>query len=415
MGDSGWGWAARMTIVLIYSVVLLLAVLLSDLARRSVLSTAVIFLVAGFAASAAGWIPLSPDHPAVAVFSELALVSVLFTDGMNSGVDDIARAWRLPGRALLLGMPLVCAGTAVLAHALAELSWGQAFLLGAVLSPTDPVFAAALVGNQQIPQRLRRLLNVESGLNDGLALPVVLFLLHALGSGDAEPLVVLGQVGLGIAIGAAVPLVAIGLECTPLFSTTPLYQPLFAVAIVLLVWAITSLTHANTFLAAFAAGVTVATVSQPLRNRFRDFGETATELIKLAALLVFGSLISVNLLGRISWTELLFCIAAIVLVRPAAILIALLHSDLPWRERVVAGWFGPKGFASVVFGLFVLRSSVDRAEHLFHLIAVVVALSIVAHSSTDVLAARWLKRTEPTPPHPAPPHGTPVAAKLGEV
>ena len=161
-----------MVAVLAFGIVLLLAVLVSDLAHRSVLSTAVLFLVAGFVLGPgmAGVIALSPDHPVVTTFAELALFTVLFTDGMRTSIRDLAAAWSLPGRALLFGMPLTLLCTAAAAHWVVSIPWPESLLMGAVLSPTDPVFAAAIVGREEVPERLRRLLNVESGLNDGLAL-----------------------------------------------------------------------------------------------------------------------------------------------------------------------------------------------------------------------------------------------------
>src|SRR5690349_20997479 len=168
-----------MELLLAFAGLLLLAVLVSSLAHRTVLSTAAVFLVGGFVLGegSLGVIDIRPDDQLVAVLAELALFSVLFTDGMRVGLPELRSAWRLPGRALVFGLPLTLVITAVLAHVVAGLPWLEAFLLGAALSPTDPVFAAAIVGREEIPYRLRNLLNVESGLNDGLALPVVVILL----------------------------------------------------------------------------------------------------------------------------------------------------------------------------------------------------------------------------------------------
>src|SRR5919204_4755184 len=101
---------------------------------------------------------------------------------MRLSIRELLSAWHLPGRALLLGMPLTCCGTALFARLVVQVPWAEAFLLGAVLSPTDPVFAAAIVGREEVPQRLRHLLNVESGVNDGLALPVVVAMLAVVGA-----------------------------------------------------------------------------------------------------------------------------------------------------------------------------------------------------------------------------------------
>jgi sodium/hydrogen antiporter len=393
-----------MTAVLVFAVVLLLAVLVSELARRSVLSTAVLFLVAGFLVGDGmlNLLRLGPDVPLVGQFAELALFSVLFTDGMQAGVRDLTRAWRLPARALLLGMPLTMAGTAVFAHYVAGLSWAQAWLVGAVLSPTDPVFAAAIVGRTDVPRRLRHLLNVESGVNDGLALPVVIVLLAVVGSREVELATLLEELALGVVLGVAISWVAIRLERLRFFQAADRYQPLYAFAIGLLVFGAGKLLHANLFLAAFAAGATVATVGPEVRRAFHGFGETVTELLKLAALLVFGALMSPQLFGEISLGGYLFALLALLVVRPLAIGLALLGSRIERREWIAAAWFGPKGFASVVYGLFILTAAVPGSQEMFHLIALVVAASILAHSSTDVLIARWFRADQdPAQPEPA--------------
>jgi sodium/hydrogen antiporter len=129
---------------------------------------------------------IRPEDPLTIRLAELALFAVLFTDGMRVGVRDLAYAWRLPGRALILGLPMTLLLTAVLAHFVAGLPWAASFLVGAVLSPTDPVFASALVGREEVPLRLRRLLNVESGVNDGLALPIVVILLAVASRQEVE-------------------------------------------------------------------------------------------------------------------------------------------------------------------------------------------------------------------------------------
>ncbi|HEY5149992.1 MAG TPA: cation:proton antiporter [Mycobacterium sp.] len=234
---------------------------------------------------------------------------MLFTDGMRVGWAELRSAWRLPGRALLMGLPLTLVITAAFAHWVAGLPWIESFLIGAVLAPTDPVFAAALVGNDKVPARLRQLLNVESGVNDGLALPFVLiFLATASGSPDLQLGALAGELVLGLAIGVAVPWVAIRLEATRFFSASAGYQPLNAFAIGLLVLALGQVTHGNLYLAAFAAGITIATCGPQQRESFEQFGELLAELFKLAALLVFGALISPAFLAEIPWGGWVFAV-----------------------------------------------------------------------------------------------------------
>ncbi|WP_188197793.1 cation:proton antiporter [Nonomuraea sp. SYSU D8015] len=378
------------TIGLCFAAILFIAVLISGLARRTVLSTAGLFLGAGFllGGGALSLIQLSGDHEFVRIVAELALFSVLFTDGMHAGFADLRQAWRLPGRALILGMPLTFAVVALLARYVAGLDWPHSLLIGAVLAPTDPVFAAALIGRPEVPQRVRHLLNVESGLNDGLALPVVIILIGLAGHRDAHPLTLLAEVGLGIAVGFAVALAAVLLTRLSGFEATAKYEPFSAFAVALLVLTICAATHANMFLGAFTAGVTIATFGPELKESFQHLGEEITELLKLLAVFVFAALLSLETLAAPGWQGWVFAILVLVLARPMALLVALTHSPLTLGERLAVAWFGPKGFASVVYAIIVLGSGVPLAHQVFALSALAVALSILAHSSTDVLVAR---------------------------
>ena len=384
-----------MVSVLVFATTLAVAVLVSQLAHRTVLSTAVLFLAAGFVAGPGVLhvITLTPHEPAVRELADLALFSVLFTDGMAVGVRELRAAWRLPGRALLFGLPLTLAAIAVMARYLGGLNWTNAFLIGAVLSPTDPVFAAAIVGREEIPVRLRQLLNVESGLNDGLALPIVVVLLGVTATGSLDAPRLAGDFALGIALGIALPWVFIRLEQSRFLSASDLYEPLGLFAVGLGLLALCRVTGANEFLGAFVGGITVASVSTTARDAFHRFGELVTELLKLAALLAFGALVTPALLRGVGSEGWLFAVGVIIVARPVALTIALHRSTLGWREQAAAAWFGPKGFASVVYGLTVLEVGGPMAERIFVLTVVAVAISIVAHSSTDIVVAKWLTST----------------------
>lgn len=383
-------------LLLSFALVLLAAILISGFAHRTVLSTTVLFLVAGFVLGSGmlDVIVLSPTDPTVTTVSSLALFVVLFTDGQEVGLRDLRAAWRLPGRALLLGMPITFIITAVLGVWLLGFTWPEAFLVAAVLAPTDPVFASAIVGRGEIPHRVRHLLGVESGLNDGLALPVVLFLIAAAGGPGADPLVLAEELGLGILVGVAVPLIVSWLVRWRVFSRTPLYAALTPIAVGLIVLGVCLVTHANLYLAAYSAGITIATVAPEMRDAFAEFGGQISELVKLLAVLMFGALISPQLLADVPWTGYVFAVLLLVFARPAAVELALLGSGMPWEERLTAAWFGPKGFASVLYGLLVLASGAPGAELMFHVIVVAIVLSIVAHSSTDVPIAGWFARRE---------------------
>ncbi|HET9142712.1 sodium:proton antiporter [Actinophytocola sp.] len=383
-------------LVVAFGVVLLISVSLSGVAARTVLSTALLFLLAGALIGQGGFglVVIHPTDPLVVFLADLALFTVLFTDGQRASLPALREGWRESGRALGLGMPLTMVGIAVPAHFLVGLDWPTALLLGAILSPTDPVFASAIVGRQDVPVRLRRLLNVESGLNDGLALPFVLIFLATAAHQESQIATVGIELVAGLALGIVIPAVVALAWRLRFFTAEPRLQALGPLAIAVLLYGVCHLTHANPYLAAFAAGSTLATLDRVAADHFEHFGDLLSETTKFAALLVFGALITPSRLSHIPVGGWAVAVLAILLVRPAAMLLSLMRTPLTREERLTAAWFGPKGFASVVYGLLALQSGIPDSELVFDLVAVTIALSIVLHSSTDVPVARAL-RVEP--------------------
>lgn len=380
--------------VLVLGVALLLAVLTSALASRSALSTTAVFLLVGLLSGPLG-LDLASVHAGTTEHAaEIALFAVLFTDGQHAPWQTVRECWRSCTRVLIAGMPLTFGIVAVLAHVVVGLPWLPALVAGAILSPTDPVFASALVGRDDVPIGVRRILNIESGLNDGLALPAVL-LLAGLAGGSPEgwstdPLLLLAEIGMGIAIGIVVPLLIRVLQELPGVGSVERLLPLGLVATALLVYGLCALLDANQFLAAFVAGATVATIRPAASEAFRHTGELASELAKGIALLAFAMVIDSQLLDDASWSGFVFALLAVAVARPLPVIVVLLWSHVPWRERLAIAWFGPKGFASVAYAVIVGSSGMDGADSVVAIVAVTVLVSALSHSSTDVAVAARL-------------------------
>ncbi|MBW5480360.1 cation:proton antiporter [Streptomyces bambusae] len=393
-----------MVLVAVFGVALLVAVLLSGLAARTVLSTSLLFLLGGALVSDGflGLVHITADSEIVAVTADLALFAVLFTDGMHVSFPKLRENWKNPARALGLGMPLAMVGMALITHYLVGLDWTTSFLVGAVLAPTDPVFASAIVGRKEVPAKLRQLLNVESGINDGLALPVVLILIAAAGPTSSHAEASLGMISLelalGLAFGIVLPLAVTALVRFRLLGAEPKLQPLLPLATGIILYGLCHLTHANPYLAAFSAGAVFTAASPEAKTAFEPLGEALAELAKFAALLVFGALLTPQLFGDLSLGGYVAVVLAIVLIRPASLLLSLIGTGFERRQKLVAAWFGPKGFASVVYGLLVLQAGIPQGEQAYTLIAVCIAFSIIAHSSTDVPIARLFHVDEDTAP-----------------
>jgi sodium/hydrogen antiporter len=377
-------------LVLTFGVVLLVTVAVSGLAARTILSTALVFLVAGalVGPGGLGLIGVTPQGPVVQALADLALFTVLFVDGGRLPLRQLSTGWQLSGRALGLGMPLTLVLIAVATHYLVGLDWTTSLLVGAILSPTDPVFASAIVSRSEVPLRLRKLLNIESGLNDGLALPFVLVFLALATGGDAGIATVGFELVLGLVLGVVLPVTIVALFRLPVLGAEPRLQPLGPLALAIILYGLCHLTHANAYLAAFAAGITLATVAPRAISAFEEFGELVSELTKFGAVLVFGALLTPAFFVDLTAGEWIVALLALLVVRPASVLVSLWRAGLDRRERYAAAWFGPKGFASVVYGLLVVQSGIPAAPTVFELVALTIAVSIVAHSMSDVPVAK---------------------------
>lgn len=401
------GYLGRMTgYVLAFGLALLLAVLTSGLASRSPLSTTTVFLAAGLIAGPLGLDIIHASRGTVAEISEVALFAILFVDGQDAPLRVLRQHWRLSARALFIGMPLTMVLIAGAAHWIAGLPWLAALTLGAVLAPTDPVFASSLVGRSDVPRPVRHLLNIESGVNDGLALPAVLLLIGLAGGQSIGQSTSLGPLLLelvgGVVLGIALPLLIWLLLRLPHVGSTSRLRPLGPFAIAVVLFGLCHLTHTNSFLAAFVAGSVIATLQSDASEAFRHTGELASEMVKGAALLAFATLLGPGLFTAAGWTGLVFAVVVIVVTRPLPVMAVLVRTSMSARQRLSVAWFGPKGFASVVYAAMVAFSDMDAADEVLALAAVTVLVSAAAHSSTDLFVAQRLsaeqQRLDPDSP-----------------
>ncbi len=376
-------------LTLIFSLLLLLSALLSERADRTFLSLPLIFLFGGISLGLLFPQGAGEKNEWLGILSDAALLSVLFTDGTLSGYQKIKSVAGVTALALCLGMPLTIGFIGSMVHFVLDLPWIEGLLVGAVLCPTDPVFAAGLVGKEKVPARLRQMLNSESGLNDALALPAVLGLLLLIGPGGKE-LNLFRNIGGGLAIGIMIPWLAVRLKRLDVFHFTELYGRLFDLSIFLLVLSSTHLMGGNTFLAVFLAGATLATLEPKLAKNFHEIGLPLTEILKLLAVYLFGYSISPHFFSLMEPELLLAAFLILFFARPLAFYLVLFRSQFEQREKITIAWFGPRGFASVIFALLVLRSHVPDRSTLFHIMILTITGSIIVHSTTDVLFLRWL-------------------------
>jgi sodium/hydrogen antiporter len=387
--------------VTVLGVLLMVGALASGLAHRSLLSLAALFVLAGFALGngGAGWLDFHARSRFVEDLAFAALIVILFRDGLEVEGEMLQKAWRLPLRKLALAMPITAIVVAGAGHLLLGLSWTESFLLGALLAPTDPVLTSSIVTNPHVPRLVRHSLNLESGLNDGLALPAVLAFLAALAP-DSGHFVwwrfVLQDVGLGFLFGIACGWLASLLMPRDEHSIPPHQKSLFALGVAFATYGVTVLSpKGNGFIAVFVAAIVLGIRRPDLRVHFEQRADGIVEIVKLGIFLVLGSLLTFHALTRDGWAAVGIVAVTFLLARPLAVWIALAGTGVDRATRLFMGWFGPRGVATVTFSLLVLDRNIANGERIFDLTALVVFCSIILHGITDTPGAAWIARRSP--------------------
>jgi NhaP-type Na+/H+ or K+/H+ antiporter len=384
--------------LLVLGLLLGLVAALSGWLQSTVLSTSVLSLATGVGLALAGVLDPSPGSEAVVIAVELALVLTLFADGLAVEGELLVRHWTPAARALVLAMPITLVLIALAGKLLfPDLSWAEAFLLGAVLSPTDPVVTSAVVTSERIPATVRHTLNLESGLNDGLALPFVLFFL-VVATDAGEPLVEAGRLaleaGIGAAIGIALALTAGRLiGSLPSGGITPKYEGIYALGVALASFGLAEASGwGNGLIAAFVGGIALAVSRHEIPQEFAEFNESVSSIFQIAVFVLFGALVvTTGWDGSIARLAL-FVGFALLVARPAAVLVSFTGVREPWPNKLFMAWFGPKGVASILFALLVLASSDTQRSLIFDVASFTILTSILAHGLTDTVGASWLER-----------------------
>jgi sodium/hydrogen antiporter len=370
---------------------------LSGVMRGTALSISVLSVSLGIVLAATDVVSVNADDRAVIDLIELALILTLFSDGLLVERELLRVHWGPVTRAIVLAMPVTLVLLGLMARGLFPgLTWSEAFLLAAVLTPTDPVVTSAVVTARRVPAIVRHTLNLESGLNDGLALPFVLFfVILAQPGGDAgsEAAKLLGEAAFGAVVGIVLGVVGGRLhQHLPGGGITRRYEGIYAIGFGLAAFGLADVTFGNGLIAAFVAGIVMGAAEHEIPDAFSDFAENVSAIFQVITFFVFGALIVATGYHDDLWRLVVFIPLALLVARPAAIMLAFVRSHLPEPQKLFVAWFGPKGVASMLFALFVLKSDVGASQTIFNVAAFTILCSIVAHGLTDTVGAAWIER-----------------------
>jgi NhaP-type Na+/H+ or K+/H+ antiporter len=378
----------------------LLYSLISGRLRATIITAPLVLTVFGFMVGTGGLgvVQFTAEHSAIHFVAEFTLILVLFADAARIDLSRLRRDHNLPARMLLIGLPLaIIAGTLVAALLFPSFQFWEAALLAALLAPTDAALGQAVVSAKAVPVRIRQAINVESGLNDGIALPAVLLFATlasaAFDAPEAGEWIRFGvlQLTLGPVIGIAAGFIGARLIDTASERgfVEESFQGIAILSLALLTYVSAELIGGNGFIAAFVGGMVFGnTIRHPCTFLF-EFMETEGQLLMLITFLVFGAVLLPEGLEQFSPMVFLYAVLSLTVIRMVPIAISLLGTRLRAPTQLFLGWFGPRGLASILFVLLILEEAeIPHHTELLTITVITVAMSILLHGVTAAPFAR---------------------------
>jgi sodium/hydrogen antiporter len=411
----GWSLAVVAVAVLGYAGV-------SRRLERSVVSAAMVFVTAGLIAGpeGLGWLDEEIGSEGVRVLAEATLTLVLFTDASRIDIGALRREIALPARLLGIGLPLtIVAGALAAAVVVTQLTWLEALVLAIVLAPTDAALGQAVVTDPRLPSRVRQGLNVESGLNDGICVPL-LFIALAAAEADENILSVSGAVQIvfeeigygvvgGVAAGVAAALVLRVAERRSLVDDD--WVQVIPLAAAALSYGIAAPLGGSGFIAAFVGGLVFGAMARDRRGHITYLTDSTGLTLAGVTFVVFGAVALGPALGELDWRLVAYAVLSLTVVRMVPVWLSLVGTQARTPTIAYVGWFGPRGLASIVFAVLVLEGSgLEHVDAMVVTVAITVALSVVAHGVTAVPLTTayvgWFKIQPQPPPMESRPFGS---------
>lgn len=369
--------------------------------KGTIVTAPLLFVAAGLVLGQFGFGLMEIDigHGSIHMVAEITLILVLFSDASTIKLKKLLHYKTVPLRMLALGVPLgIGIGTLFASFLFPTFSIFEMALLAAILAPTDAALGQAVVSDTAVPEDVRQSLNVESGLNDGIALPVILMFAacaqagaHA--QGELLDWVIFGakQITLGPAIGITVGYVAARLVDYTVERgwLSGAAEGIAVVATAVLAYTAAEQVHGNGFIAAFVAGLVFGNTVKHTCHQLFEFMESEGQLLTLFTFFLFGAAMLPEALPVVALPAIVFAVLSLFVVRPLAIALSLTGTSVDWASKAFYGWFGPRGLASVLFALLIVEGApIGHGQDIFNVVMLTVLFSAVLHGVTAAPLAK---------------------------
>lgn len=373
--------------------------------ERMALSGPILFVAFGWLVGpqVLNWLTLDVGREELRVMAELSLALVLFSDAASADLRVLKRSFQIPERLLVIGLPLtIVAGFFAAWLLFPGLALLECAILATILAPTDAALGRAVITNKDVPPRLREGLDVESGLNDGICVPV-LFLLLAIATEKQKekgPLQ-LGfelfgkEIGIGLAVGVGVVAVSLLLirMVGPERRIPPVWRQVLVVSIGLGAYGAAQVLGGSGFIASFTGGLLFGAARHEHKAVLLEAAEGSGNVLSLTTWSLFGAAV-VGRYVNLQWQPLLFALLSLTILRMGPVCLALAGMRIPLGRRLFVGWFGPRGLASIVFAVIYLEKELPGAATIVDAVVLTVLLSIVLHGISAAPLSRVIGRSE---------------------
>jgi len=362
--------------------------------ERSLISGPIVFTAAGFilGADGLGILRIHIDGEGLRLLAELTLAMVLFTDAANADFSIVKRNLDLPKRLLLIGLPLtIVLGFVVAAVVFPRLEILEMALLAVMLAPTDAALGKPVVTNPAVPPAMREALNLESGLNDGICVPIVVLLLGLAVGTQIEggtvahvARVVVEAIGIGLIVGLALTwlttLMLRFAENRGWISAHWVEIPIVALAAAC--FAAAQAAGGSGFIACFVGGLLLSGLHARHKEELLRGAAHMGEALALLTWVVFGGIVVARMIDRITWPALLYAMLSLTVVRMLPVFLCLIGTRTSTTDKLFIGWFGPRGLATIVFAVLVLDEKLPGNDTIMLAAGWTVLLSVITHGVT---------------------------------
>ncbi len=390
----------------IFALIIFFYSIVAGRVERAATSGPIVFVVAGLLMGplGLGWFDGDVSRNELRVLADLTLALILFIDAANADLAILKRQFRIPSRMLIFGLPgVIFLGTIIAALLFDGLSLFEAGILGTMLAATDAALGKAVVTNKAVPAHVREGLNIESGLNDGLCVPILfVFIALALGSGTEGGSTMLAiklviqELGIGLVVG--VGLTAVGTWalrwCWDKGWVTEIWKQVTVVALSIACFSVAQSLHGSGYIAAFTGGLFFGFKAKEATHRLVLAAEGIGETLAMMTWFIFGAAVVGQSVQHFTWEILVYAILSLTVIRMLPIFLSLSGTGESTASKLFLAWFGPRGLASIVFAIIVLNKGVSGGEFVAMITGLTVFFSLVAHGVSANPLAKLLGQRE---------------------